>query len=348
MEDFKINRDKPDMTDKQIQKHKNFDAVMKSAAVTNVPWYKMGKLWLTVGTFVGAFVITTLVITYLKEKVKPVDKTTDEKVEVSDDKLIEDNKADSTFFNENILKTIHVEREGVISTPMGITVEVPGGVILSESGVDKDEYDVKLTSFELPTDVEFPSYSKIECFQIDLSSAGEAVNLYGADALMIEDENVTIYESTKNGWEVLKEVGYSNEVIVVDSSSELLKPVQNTKRPFVFDKSYGVKEKVIDYYEIADYENLVFQPVVEQEESFYNKVWNDVFITQEEPGRYKLRLIQEESEHVIFAEVVFLKQDLDKALESYKNSFQMEKYNTVKEGHFHVLQNGGKYIVLYP
>jgi len=63
MEKIKINIDKPDLSDADILKHKNFGNVMKAVGKIQAPWYKTGKFWgLAGGGITVASVATVLIV----------------------------------------------------------------------------------------------------------------------------------------------------------------------------------------------------------------------------------------------------------------------------------------------
>jgi len=347
MEDLNINRDKPEMTDEQILKHKNFNAVLNTVSASKLPWYKTGKLWLVGGSAIIVITSTILLGNYLTNE-KNVSPVLEEETSIIKNEIVLPDSLESKIDDGNSIKIVHVSSNTVVKSPLGIEIEVPNGVI-SESGIDKEKYDVRITSLEIPVGLDLGTHSKKECFKIDLSSGAENVELYGADAMMIKDEKVRILTYGENGWEELKEYTYIKEIAQIDSVPTMLKPVQNTTRPFAFGKEYNIKKKIQQFSEIAEYNNVVFQPNETWPDEWYEPdMWEDVEIDQVSLGNYRLQLKKMSAVKECDVTAVFDKINFSSALQVYNSSFSKTETTVPAEGSFFVLHNGGKYVVLYP
>lgn len=62
MEKIKLNIDKPDLSDTDILKHKNFSNVMKAVGKLQVPWYQTGKFWGLAGGGIAVASVATILI----------------------------------------------------------------------------------------------------------------------------------------------------------------------------------------------------------------------------------------------------------------------------------------------
>lgn len=348
MEDLNINRDKPDITDEQILKHRNFDAVMNTVAVTKVPWYKVGKFWLLGGSAIVVLVATVMLITNYstsnEEVVEVVSNTIKDAQESDVNQMVKEEK------EENQVSIFHVTPKSMeVFTPLNLKIQVPREVIIDEDASGSSIFDVSITNLDVPENIELPPHSKKESFQLDFSYNDKTVEFYGAESTLVKDESVTIYESTIDGWKPMQTYKYDKEVVLYDSVPTMLLPEQSSRPALVFDSEYEIENKVAEFEEISGYKNFVFQPIEEIPEGWYEKnMWEDVRVEKIEDGIYKLYLLKFDQEKECLVKLAFPEGDFQKAMNQYNTSFEKQENLSIEKGRFYVLNDGGKYIVLYP
>lgn len=358
MKKIKIQLDKPEISDSEISKLKNFENVKNSFDVQNISMFKSFKFWGIASSVVGTTAIILSLLFYNKTQniaTNNIDST--KSVVVSPIP-----EADIPFEVHNIDNS----KDTTISSELGSIIFIPADAFVSSKGekLENNLIQIKFREFHNPFDffvsgipMQYDSAGQKYTFEsagmleilafnetkpvllknnkeivVDLisNSAKTDFNLYQLDTNtgVWQNKGKDIVNVVKEENYVLGENNQTKNTVFENQIAELYKPILVNPKKYSFEVEMDDKlkpnfvnvEKVL--FQIDD-TKCKFDPV------FYSISWEKIDVVKYDKSTFKLNLSRNDTTISLFAFPVYKKQDYNNAIEKYNQ--KLKENNKQKE-----------------
>jgi len=355
MENLNINRDKPEMTDDQILKHKNFDAVMNAAQST--PFFKTGKFWGIAGGVITTAVVATAIIMNAGEEENENTSGSDSNKTQSGLVVVDTvpevqplaMKDGSPYTN------IDFTIDQALSVKGGATLNIPANSIIGLDGENVPEgmynwiYDAE-TAIEVLAD---KGGEKAESFAFVPATQEQKIVDLGDNASMnLVASDARVYIKNEEVWQEIDGSPLGVTKVAVDTlESSLMKPIKGDEgRSFApFDLGHQVWVDISQMPELSAYKNEIrFQTLKKVPSEVYEFPPSEVTLSKVLNG-YLLTLTigAEDKEQAYEVIPVFVGDDFDTAEGIYQDSREVVYEDQETDAKSYTLHHTGQYTIVY-
>ncbi len=347
MNDLKINRDKPDITDDQILKHKNFDAVMKAAKPTVVlkkPWYKTTGGIFATGILGVALIVGTVWMSGSNEETEQISSEPQDQTELPVEEVEEE---------ENISEKLNLRTSSIPVEMAKVAIDLGDQRTIFLNRLSEITFSLRLEKYD---DMIFENESNYSGVKIVGISLGEVADLdkvipfRGNAEIKLDSKEVDVYSYNGSSWELLGLIQEEmNSDVISPATEEKLKPVKSTWPPFVFDEDdYNVSSKLTEFPELEGYANVLFEPVGDFDPIWLDMEWED-FNLARSGDKFELTLLKNEGkiQKKCMVQIVFSEEDYDAAVSTYEASLNPVNEEQLVTSSFYLINKEGEYAICY-
>ncbi|MFH2143197.1 MAG: T9SS type A sorting domain-containing protein [Bacteroidota bacterium] len=351
MKNRKIQIDRPEITDNQILKHKNFDNITNSINPNSTSAFKSFKFWGISGLSVVAIITAIILLPYLKksEGISKEEVTEESLISVITPPVPEADIPYETHIIDN-------SKDTTIQSETGSLIFIPAKSFIDNKGnaLEDDLIEIKYREFHSPYDIfvsgipmnydsagqsytfesagmlEMLAYQDMETVdlkkgkevKIDLISYNDDTdfNLYRLDTstgiwdYRGKDVVNPINIATNNEKKVTETTSNSDKVIFANPSKPVLQ--NNQKYSFEVKVNDELKEDFVDVdnvlFEVDD-SKCEFDPV------YYTISWEKMEINKIDETNFDLKLFRNDKSVNLIVYPVYRKEDYEKAIGKYNS-----------------------------